>query len=301
MDIVELMVLLPVSRLDFLRECLASVDEAILFSQLRGTIVIIDTSIQSSVNEEYILGLGIKSNIIILRQPGSGYGDALRSVRIDNDAIYVALMNDDDVCEKSRFKECHIFIEENRLDAVHTLMQSFGINERKIRFNLYPRRHYSSFSLFFGPYGANATLFAKSSWWCQHILLTQEVGEPFDWKFALKSYFGSEVGLVPKVLYMYRQHQMQITRSQNYRKNLVQNMLPFLLNTYPDGENLRNPEALIRLIAFPYDLESKERIYLTDFIRFVRKMWPHFSQNRMWFIYHCNLRLAILVAKMAGL
>jgi hypothetical protein len=252
----ELTVVIPVSRIEWLKDCIDSVLLSITHSNQKSELVLID--VRENNTPPLINQLNITNHKIkIIELPGADYGRALKESKKYIASTYVALMNDDDLVTKERFLLQHTLISKLKADICIGKMKRFG--DFKFSMNLQPSKKYSHEMLYLGPYGANATWYMTSKFFQD---LPEISNENWDWNTALMKFHGSKLAYLPLTIYLYRQHAGQATRKLGYREQLFTSISKQWKESFQAQFGLEASNITIKAVALPY---LKFRISKKDF------------------------------------
>ena len=284
-------VLMPVSKIDWSQEAIASIAAASLFAKVKTRLIIVLTrsdiflSLDNHSQNEFL-------EIITVKSYGANYETALTAGSEYLQGQYVALMNDDDLCTEDRFKiQLSVLIDTNS-DVCIGKMKKFGQLSKKLSFNNQLYFQYHHLFLLLGPYGANATWMMKRNWWESKIGKLELAGE-WDWAFALKYFPDATYHYCPETLYFYRQHKDQTSRKIGYRSNLASEMGAPIEEYWRKAIGEETSRDVINILAFPYIAEGvklrKLREITLIYIRFQRQ----FGFISFWFTYQYVLRVIL--------
>jgi hypothetical protein len=247
------------------------------------------------------------TKVKVFRRLGASYEESILLGISLSTATYVALMNDDDTCALDRFTTQISSLEQNGSDLVIGKMKKFGSN--RISINWDPNYDdYHSSMLLLGPYGANATLLANRAWISSRV--NKEKFVVWDWEFALTNYPESKISGVNVVLYNYRQHHKQVTRTIAHKQELNQSIPARWMICPLNKPNLQISDRAIRTILFPHQNSLKHICFklFTKESFLIRKevttwlVWfwrshvvrQYGLRNKIWFMYHAVIRFMVI-------
>jgi hypothetical protein len=290
-----LTVIIPVSRLDWLKECLDSVQLSVSASAIDTEVLLVDTrkktkpTLSKAYSNEFL-----KIRTICL--PGATYGEALDFSKFAVNSKYVALMNDDDLVTADRFSSQYMRILSDDAEICVAKFKHFG--DRKISLNLQPLQKFTYEMLFLGPYCANATSFMETSFFQN---LPSLKSENWDWNVALLNFKNARITYLPKVVYLYRQHEGQTTREADYRSNLFDSMSPQLTQSFQAFSGKEISNSALKALAFPY---LSNRVKVKEFVELIKCIWYFrqvFFKAPIWASYQFTARFFCLALNMIRL
>jgi hypothetical protein len=278
-------VLLPLNREAFFLQALNSTLDALSQIAGSGRVIILDTREYDTRN----LLVTNSKNISVISCEGFDYKDAILLGVKDSDADFIALMNDDDICDPERFtKQLSQIIADNAEICICKILKVNVALKPIWNFNLQPRKRYSSSMLLLGPYGANASLLAKRTWFLSKA--KNDINGVWDWNFALQNYPGSKISYVAEALYYYRTHKGQISKQENHTELLMSEqpliIQKFLYDLAGEFFNLDFLEGLL----FPRFRKSSSVSFLQTIklFRCIIRISPEIE--RTWLMYQISLR-----------
>ncbi len=256
-------ILLPVSRLTFLRECLTSIFESTHNNKIKTNIVLVDTA---EILGDFETNLWQSQYVEIIKvfSPGASYCEALMlgSEQLKN--TYVSLMNDDDLVHEDKFFHQLALIQSEECDVVIGKLIKFP-RARGLSLNLTSYHAYDFKFLGIGPFGANASILMKRTWWDKNRNLHSINTPSWDWIFAMQSYPSSSIGYAPRSIYYYRQHDSQITKTSLYKREFMDEIAPHLLRFWEKYGSYEVSSDLILSYVFPRDSLSERKYSLKEF------------------------------------
>ena len=280
---IALTVIIPVSRVDWLRICIESIHLAVTESELVTEVFLVDTR-EHAIPDLQNFSMGAK----IFRLPGASYGEALDHCKSYVNSDFVALMNDDDLVTTDRFlKQYNQIIAD---DAEVCMGKLRRLGEMNFSLNFQPFKTFSYDMLFMGPYCANATWFLKAQFFKN---LPSINSKNWDWNIALLALNTARVTYLTDVIYLYRQHVGQVTRSPEYRLELFDSVYPQWKESFHSNYDYKASSNVIKAIAFPYlpnDVEFKD---LSQILYIFWHMRRCFLKAPIWMAYHVLVRLAL--------
>jgi glycosyltransferase involved in cell wall biosynthesis len=209
----DLDVLLPFHKIDSHLE--QAIDSILKSERVNLHLILID---DRNCLDETPLILPKNANITLAKTSGlTGYGESLRIGSKYIESEFVALMNSDDLVNKSRFHKQLIQIADSDLNICKMRRitskgwPSFSVMGQ-------PRKTYSKLMLGFGSLGADATWLMKSNWWRGKSFFDNQ--PCLDWRIALKSFQSSQITFTDEFLYQYRRHPGQTSKFMMSRTSI---------------------------------------------------------------------------------
>lgn len=284
---VALTVIIPVSRVDWLRICIESVHLAVKESELVTEVFLVDTR-EHPIPDLQNFSQNFSLDIKIFRLPGASYGQALDYCKSYIKSEFVALMNDDDLVTNYRFLKQYDQIIAN--DAEVCIGKFRRLGEKNFSLNFQPFKTFSYDMLFMGPYCANATWFLKAQFFKN---LPSINSKNWDWNIALIAFNTARVTYLSEVIYLYRQHGGQVTRGPEYRLELFNSVYPQWKESFHSNYGYKASSKATKAIAFPYlpnDVEFKD---LSQMLNIFWNLRRNFLKAPIWMAYHVLVRLAL--------
>jgi hypothetical protein len=256
-------VLLPVSRLTFLSECLTSIFESTHKNKIKTNVILVDTA---GILSDFDTNLWQSQYVEITKvfSPGASYCEALilGSSQLKN--AYVSLMNDDDLVHEDKFVNQLAIIQSDECEVVLGKLIKFP-RSRRLGFNFTNYHAYHFKFLGIGPFGANASILMRRTWWDKNRDLHSINTPSWDWIFAMQSYPSARIKYSPRSIYYYRQHELQITKSNLYKRELIEEIAPHLLQFWEKYGCYKVSSELILSYVFPRDFLGERRYSLKEF------------------------------------
>ena len=190
-----------------------------------------------------------------------------------------ALMNSDDLVHPKRFIYQINKMEKDQADFSICKFQKFSKNKKKIS-ALGGSPSYSNWRyeyLFFGPYGADATMVGKSKTIKECKLKFSKYAQA-DWIFALSHYKKMKLSILPFVGYYYRMHAKQITRSPDYLE-MNSNVIELIKQELAHSGIKVESSLVIQSIAMPYSKPRLSNSELKILSQFISKFIEIFSDT----------------------
>jgi glycosyltransferase involved in cell wall biosynthesis len=210
-------VLIPFHRDDqFLAKCIESVERSI---GVNLRILLCDDRQKFDVP----LSPYLEKYKIIQTTGGRGFSNAINILSESIKSEFVTLVGSDDLVHPEKFVRQVELLNKTGASLCLTNVGKIDASGKPL-LAISPYcslRNFSNLYLLFGPYGADGTWLSTNQWWRENA--TFPPGNFHDWELAIKTFPNSSIVSLDAVLYYYRMHEAQSTRSVSFYvdKNLA--------------------------------------------------------------------------------